>query len=181
MRYILISVALALATPVVAQAQSFESRLNFADRQAIEINNAAGILELSGFSFGNVYERSRFRLNTSLSWKNVSQKPITAFEVVILRYDPFNRPIRGGGTWMVTGKNSGDWRPLAAGESSADGLSAFDSEPVLTSVAYVRAVRFQDGAVWKADIADIERQIQTRLPELKDLGEVSPESQKEPE
>ena len=175
MRSIILALLLLLASGQAAFAQKYEANLNFEDRKAIVINNAPSVLELSGFEYGNTYDRSRFRLSTSLSWKNVSDKSITAFEVVILRFDPFNRPIRGGGTWMVTGKNSGDWRPLEPGQTSGDGLSSYDSEPVMTAIAYVRSIRFRDGTVWTADISGIRKDIQARLPDLKELGDVSPE------
>ena len=82
---------------------------------------------------------------------------------------------------MVTGQNSGDWRPLGPGEKSGDGLSSYDSEPVLTAIAYVRSIRFNDGTVWTADISAITRDIQSRLPELKELGDVSPDKESKPE
>jgi len=167
------AIAMVLAMPsVVALAQT--ERMNFKNRQAVVINNAAGLIELSEFRFENRFAQSRTQLTTELKWKNISSKPITAFEVVILRYDPFNRPIQGGGTWMISGKNSGDWSPLMPGQSSSDGLIGYRTEPILTSVAYVRAIRFEDGAVWTADIPKVEQAIRQKLPVLRDLGDVSP-------
>jgi hypothetical protein len=149
-------------------------KMNFRARQAVIINNAAQQIELSGFKFENEFRQSQFRLVTNLSWKNISSKPITAFEVVILRYDPFNRPIPGGGTWMITGNNSGNWAPLMPGQSSSDGLLGYGAENVMTSIVYVRAVRFEDGGVWTADISAVEKDIRQKLPVLRDLGTVSP-------
>jgi hypothetical protein len=148
--------------------------INFKNRQAIVINNAPTQIELSGFRFENEYRQSRDRLVTNLSWKNTAATPITAFEIVILRYDPFNRPIRGGGRWMITGHNSANWSALMPGESSSDGLIGFDSDAVMTSIVYVRAIRFEDGSVWNADISFVERAIRQQLPVLKELGTVSP-------
>ena len=153
-------------------------KLNFPNRQAVIINNANSYVDLTSFGFENRYSQSTFRLITNLAWKNVSTKPITAFEVVVLKYDPFNRPIFGGGQWMITGHNSGDWTPLMPGQSSNDGLVGYESEPVLTSVVYVRAIRFQDGNVWSADLPAVEKAIRQKLPVLKDLGEVSPSAKK---
>jgi hypothetical protein len=169
-------VLLALFWPMVATAQ-FEvstTKLNFFDRQAIVINNAPSMIELSQFGFENEYSRSSFRLRRDLRWENTSDRPVVAFEVVILRYDPFNRPIRSGGRWLVTGLNSGDWSALAPGQSSGDSTIGFDAEPVMTSVVYVRAIRFGDGSVWFADTAAVEKEIRQRLPVLKDLGDISP-------
>jgi len=165
-------IALFTATPNVAAAQA--EKMNFRDRQAVVIDNASQLVTLSGFRFQNEYSQSRIRLHTDLSWKNTSSKAITAFEVVILRYDPFNRPLYGGGRWLVTGHNSGDWTPLSPGQSSNDGLLGFDDEPVLTSVVYVRAIRFEDGSVWNFDPKSVEKAIHDKLPILKDIGNVNP-------
>ena len=43
-----------------------------------------------------------------------------------------------------------------------------------TSIVYVAAIRFEDGAVWTADIPGVEQAIRQKLPELKDLGVVNP-------
>jgi hypothetical protein len=43
-----------------------------------------------------------------MKWKNVADQPIVAFEIVILKYDPFDRRLIGG-RWTVTGRNSADW------------------------------------------------------------------------
>jgi hypothetical protein len=169
-------VAAALLLPQLAEAQV--DKMNFPERQAVIINNADTYIQLRGFNFKNTFDRSTTRLVTDLAWKNVSNKPITAFEVVILRYDPFNRPIAGGGTWMITGHNSGDWTPLQAGQSSEDGLLGYDTVPVLTAVAYVRAIRFQDGSVWTCDLKGVEKDIRAKLPVLKDLGDVNPPANK---
>jgi hypothetical protein len=156
------------------QVHAQSEKINFRARQAVVINNATQLVELSEFKFENQFRQSHFQLVTNLSWKNVSNKPITAFEVVILRYDPFNRPIPGGGTWMITGNNSGNWAPLMPGQSSTDGLVGYSAESVMTSVVYVRAVRFEDGYVWTADISAVEKDIRQKLPVLRDLGNVSP-------
>jgi len=168
------AVMLTLTGSALAQTD----KLNFPNRQAVIINNANSYVDLTSFGFENRYSQSTFRLITNLAWKNVSTKPITAFEVVVLKYDPFNRPIFGGGQWMITGHNSGDWTPLMPGQSSNDGLVGYESEPVLTSVVYVRAIRFQDGNVWSADLPAVEKAIRQKLPVLKDLGEVSPSAKK---
>ena len=172
MRIVLFVLLLIGLTATGASAQT--DKLNFHDRQAVVINNAPQFIQLSDFSFRNTYSQSRFRLNTDLAWKNVSSKPIVAFEVVMLRYDPFNRPLSSGGRWLITGRNSGDWSPLMPGQSSNDGMVGFDAEPVLTSIVYVRAIRFADGDVWMFDRASVEKQIRQKLPVLKELGEINP-------
>jgi hypothetical protein len=172
---IAIAIILAAAgTHAFAQAD----KMNFGNRQAVIINTAVGMIELSDFKFDNRPAEYRHQLHTDLRWKNTSSKAITAFEVVLLRFDPFNRPLHGGGgTWMITGTNSSDWSPLMPGKSSSDSFVGFRAEAILTSVVYVRAIRFEDGFIWTADIPRVEQAIRQRLPALKDLGEINPPSE----
>jgi hypothetical protein len=48
------------------------------------------------------------------------------------------------------------------------------SELVMTSIVYVRAIRFEDGGVWNADISMVEKEIRQKLPILRDLGVINP-------
>lgn len=172
-----IAIAVILAA-AGAHAFAQADKLNFGNRQAVIINNAIGLIELSDFRFENRPAEYRPQFHTDLRWKNTSSKAITAFELVILRFDPFNRPLYGGGgTWLVTGANSADWSPLLPGKSSADSLVGYRAEPILTSIVYVRAIRFEDGFIWTADIPRVEQAIRQRLPALKDLGDVNPPSE----
>jgi hypothetical protein len=159
MQAILLVILVGLGNPTHSQTG------NFNGRQAIIINNAPQQIELSEFKFENrTVSPGGLRLFTNLHWKNSSNKPITAFEIVILRYDPFNR------RWLITGNNITNWAPLMPGESSTDGLGS----SVMTSIVYVRAIRYEDGGVWTADIPGVEAAIRQRLPVLKDLGNVNP-------
>jgi hypothetical protein len=99
-----ILIGLVLTVLVIIPMAQAQMKNNFVDRKTVVINNAP-FLELSGFSFQNEYKDRRSGLNTNLAWKNIGKEPITVFEVVILRYDPFNRPIGGGGRWLITGNN----------------------------------------------------------------------------
>jgi hypothetical protein len=155
-------------------AHSQTAEMNFKDRQAIIINNVPQQIELRDFKFENKFVNTRFELHTDLRWKNTSNKPITAFEIVILKYDPFNRFIPGGGRWMITGTDSANWAPLMPSQVSGDGIRGYSEEAVMTSLVYVRAIRYEDGGVWTADIPGVEAAIRQRLPVLKDLGNVNP-------
>jgi hypothetical protein len=150
--------------------------VSFPDRKAVIINNCP-LVELSNFKFENRHQRYRTRQVTDLSWKNASEKSIIAFEVVLLEFDPFNRRIDGGRI-MITGRNSGDWRPLEPGQQSSDGFIDYREREVLTSIVYVRAVRLSDGSVWFADISNVNAQIKSALPELTELGDVDPAPRK---
>ena len=164
----------ALCVALLSTQALAEEPNNYAARQAHIINNSP-LVELSGFKFSNEYRERAFRLVTDLSWKNVGEVPITAFEVVVAYFDPFNRPISsGGGRWLVPGNNSGNWSPLEPGQSNADGLIGRRAQDAFTGFVYVRAVRLQDGTVWMFDENEIRAAIKEKLPEVRSFENVSP-------
>lgn len=163
--------AISLQTPAVAQS-------NFAGRKPVIINNASEYLTLSGFTFENTYRDRSNRFVRNLRWTNSGAKPIIAFEVVMLFYDPFNRQISGsGGRWLVPGHNSANWSALTPGESDSDGLISLRDEDAFFGVAYVRAIRFDDGTVWTSNQTEVERSIRAELPQLREIGELEPTPQ----
>lgn len=164
---------LAFAPAGAALAQINE---NFPNRQAIIINNGAPNVSLSGFDFANTYSDSRTRLNTDLKWTNTGSKAITAFEVVVLYFDPFNQPMPLiGGRWLIPGHNSANWTALQPGQADGDGLIAYEDENAYTAVVYVRAIRFEDGSVWYSNQAEVAAQVKTAVPTLTALPSLDPE------
>ena len=164
-------IGLVLAAAFFSQAQAQSS--NFPDKTALIINTSPDI-ELSGFSFGNNYADRRTRFEQHMSWKNVGQQPIIAFEIVILKYDAFNQRELGS-RWTVTGTNSANWTPLPPGESSRDGILGYGSEEVFTAIAYVRAARLADGTVWRVNDAELQQKLRSVAPGIKDFGSVKPD------
>ena|SRR6185312_10049823 len=166
-----VSLIFILLSPIIL-AQTLGNE-NFPERKAYIINNCP-FLELSGFSFINRYQNYRNALHTDLSWKNTGSKGITAFEVVVAYYDPFNRPLRQGGRWLVPGTNSADWRPLMPGKSATDGLIGYDAEYAFTAFAYVRTARLEDGTVWTFKEDEVIGKMRDQLPQIKDFSNVNP-------
>jgi len=156
-------------TPLAAQ--SIDS--NYPDRRAYVVNSCPYV-ELSGFSFQNRYADRRTRFETKMNWKNVGSQPLTVFEIVILKYDAFNRHLVGE-RWTVTGMNSANWSALAPGASSADGTIGYGEEFVFTAVAYVRAARLGDGTVWEANAAQLLPELRKAVPVFKDFGKLEPD------
>src|SRR4030095_8301920 len=117
------------------------------DRKAFVVNTCP-FVELSKFSFGNYdSDQGGTRFRQDLTWKNVGLQPLVAFEIVVLKYDAFDRRLVGT-RWTVTGHNSVDWTSLDVGQEAQDGTIGYSDEEVLTAVAYVRAARLSDGTVW---------------------------------
>ena len=142
---------------------------NYPDRRPI-IANVCPFVELSGFSFQN--QGSRFA--TNMSWKNIGRQPVTAFEIVILKYDAFDRRIIGE-SWIVTGVNSADWRPLQPGDRSTNGIMGPNQEEVFTAFAYVRTVRLADNVVWTVNGGQLNNELRKVSPGIRDFGELAPD------
>src|ERR1700681_1793570 len=104
---------------------------NYPGRKPI-IVNMCPFVELSAFSFQNRYADGRTRFETKMSWKNIGAQALTAFEIVIVKYDAFDRRLIGE-RWTVTGINSADWRPLQPGAQSSDGTIGYGTEEVFTA------------------------------------------------
>jgi len=157
----------------VARMDGQELRNNFPDRHAFIVDVCPSI-RLSDFSFKNTYgDREMFIQN--LSWKNISDKAITAFEVVVLKYDPFNRRMVGT-VWNIDGKNSADWSPLAPGEASQDGTIGNGTEDAFTEIVYVRNLRFSDGTLWAVNDTQLAAKVRTLNTGITELGDVKPDT-----
>jgi hypothetical protein len=151
----------------------YAAESNFPNRKAYIVNTCP-FVELRSFSFENRYADRGNRFFQNMSWRNVGRQPLIAFEIVILKYDPFDRRLIGT-RWTVTGKNSGDWRPLGPSESSQDGSIGYGDEEVFTAIAYVRAARLTDGTVWTINDNDLLTQLRKLGTGIKDFGDVKPD------
>lgn len=83
------------------------------------------------------------------SWTNVGQKPVVAFEMVILMLDPFNRQLPTV-RWIVPGQSMANWDALQPGQTSKDSRRERVMLKTFATIAYVERVRFADGSVWQA-------------------------------
>ena len=88
-RFLMVLAILAMTSvPAWSQAD------NYPDRKAVVLNTFAD-LELSEFTFSNLYIDGRTRHHQDMYWKNVGDKPLAAFEIVILKYDAFDQRMFG--------------------------------------------------------------------------------------
>ncbi|MYM86928.1 hypothetical protein GTP91_06975 [Rugamonas sp. FT82W] len=164
---ILLIISIAFA-PVVHAIDS-----NYPDRKAIVLNTCP-LVQLSDFSFGNKYADRRNRFEQNLSWKNTGPQPLSAFEIVVLKYDAFDQRLIGS-RWVITGHNSADWEPLAPEQASSDGTIGYGTEEVFTAIAYVRAARLADGTVWRVSEAQLINDLKKVAPGIKDFGSTKPD------
>lgn len=165
------------ASLIVLSLAAMAGNDNYPDRKAI-ILNTYPMVELSKFTFENKYENSRTRFNQDMRWKNVGDKPIAAFEIVILKYDAFDQRMIGT-RWVVTGRDSADWGHMNPGVDLGDGLRGFGSEEVMTAIAYVRTARLADGTVWRVNESELMQKLKAVAPGIKDFGSVKPDAKLE--
>ncbi|MBI4560262.1 MAG: hypothetical protein HY706_21955 [Candidatus Hydrogenedentes bacterium] len=173
----ILTVAIAFG-PAFATAQG---KWNFPDRKAIVLDISPHI-KITSFTFENTLEGriSSSRNSFTYQWRNAGTVPVLAFELVTLKYDPFDEPMTGSRT-LVSGKNSADFTPLQPGESSGDGTIGYGHTHVLTAIVYVRAVRFVDGTLWRADPSVVVAEVKKAAPGIKDAGPLVPEREKKDE
>lgn len=167
--------AVMVLTPFLASAQG---RWNFPDRKAIVLDISPHV-KITSFAFENTLEGrvASSRNSFTYQWRNAGTVPVLAFELVTLKYDPFDEPMPGSRT-LVAGKNSADFTPLQPGETSGDGTIGYGHTHVLTAIVYVRAVRFADGTLWRADPSVVVAEVKKAAPRIKDAGPLVPEREK---
>lgn len=146
---------------------------NFPDSKA-HIVNVSPHVEITGFQFLNQDRDRRSRFTTSYAWKSTATQPIVAFEIVMLKYDAFDDRMINS-RFVVQGKNSTNWSPLAPGESQRDGSIGFGEEDVFTGIAYVRRVRLADGTIWTVDEARLAAELKKIAPGIRNFGNLAPD------
>jgi len=173
LRKLLGVVAVAVVFCIFVPSLHAQADSNFPGRRALIVNNCPHV-KLSGFDYRNAYSAGGTRFQQDLTWTNIGAQAIVAFEVVILKYDPFNRRLIGT-KWVVTGKDSADWKPLQPSQSGTDGTRGYSDEEVFTAIAYVRNARLADGTIWKASDTDLLAQLRTLNTGISEFGDVKPD------
>lgn len=96
--------------------------------------------------------------------ENVSGKQVDAYQISLVSFDAFNGFLGKVNGWAVDSlqagtRKSNDWEHKP--------YLAFTFERYGTGVAYVNAVRFSDGSIWRADQKFILQELQKFERELK--------------
>ena len=175
MRAFLIALALTLSLSPEATAQLFAATRNFSDRQAITVNNLNNVLEITSFEFGNRTGGTSLHPAIELTVVNRASQAIVYYEIGFVRFDPINRRItappqltaRAG--LAATIMNNNNWRPLPAGQASsiAEGYEIRGSLiTTYTTIAYVQAVRLQDGTVFRTDPLEMRTLLARQFPQF---------------
>ena len=156
---------------------------NFPNRKAIMLDTCP-FVKLTEFRWDNFTDKRTYasKHEFRFAWTNVGEQVLVAFEIVTLKYDPFDRPMLGS-RMTVTGRSSADFTPLPPGQSSSDGFSGYGHTDTFTGIAYIRSARLADGTVWQVDEAQLKAAIKKALPTLREYGPLVPETktEKQPE
>ncbi|MEI7575760.1 MAG: hypothetical protein WCK51_02625 [Armatimonadota bacterium] len=153
----------------LAHAQQFD----YPTRRAL-IANICPAVKIESFKFTN----GTSKFISEFSWSNSGDKDVLAFELVTVKFDPFNRSITGGRS-VLPGHNSAKYEPLKPGEKDSDGSSSLASGAhTYTAFIYVRTVRFVDGTIWSFNAADLLKSIKAQAPDILEPGPLFPEPAK---
>lgn len=166
-----------LFAAAAATAHAQDKPMNFAGKRAL-IMDVSPYVEITSFSWQRRYAGNRgVRLEENFSYRNKSDKAVVALEIVILKYDAFNRNLVGArGT--IPGVDSANYTALRPGQTGSDGFGGHDEDSLFTSLIYVRHVRLQDGSVWRADLNKVRSELKRLVPDITDPGEVDPKPPK---
>jgi len=139
------------------------SYLGFAEltRVYVEVNMDNSPIEIT--SFGQYRYEDSSHISSVVGFVNNSERAIEALAITMIYYDPFNDRedgVRGIFTDILDAHQGG------SGTWSTYGTPGF----VKTAMAFVSAVRFVDGEVWKANPADVVARAE-RIPELSFLSQ----------
>jgi hypothetical protein len=110
------------------------------------------------------YNTHSDQIRHSVLYKNTSEKEIVALQIGLASFNAFNVFMDSFSGWSLTtvsvnGQEGGEWaqRPYAA----------FSFKKYGTGVAYVKAVRFADGTIWRADMSEVLSEMQKFEKDLK--------------
>ncbi len=119
----------------------------------------------TSYSRGNLDQ-----INHSVTYKNVSGKEVVALQIGLTSFDAFNGFMGRFSGWSTEQIAKGEAK---TGTWAQRPYAAFSFKGYGTGVAYVNAVRFADGSIWRANLAEILVELQKFEKELKreDLAE----------
>jgi hypothetical protein len=104
------------------------------------------------------------QIKHSAVYRNVSNKQIVALQIGFAAFDAFNRLMDRFSGWSID-PISPDTE--AKGEWEQRPYAAFSFRHYGTGVAYVYAVRFADGTIWRADLNEVLVEMQKFEKELR--------------
>lgn len=133
---------------------------------AVILKQSKTPLTITSYTASYVPELSRSpeMIRHKVSFQNTSPKEVVALQIGLTAFDAFNGFMGRFSGWSIEkippgGLESGEWtqRPYAAFSFMSYG----------TGVAYVNAVRFSDGSIWRANLSEVLAELQKFEKDLK--------------
>jgi len=114
--------------------------------------------------FKGKFSRDPEQIRHVATYKNTSGKEIVALQIGFAAFDAFNALMGGFSGWSIKtvaadGSAEGDWAQQT--------YATFSFAEYGTGVAYVKAVRFADGTIWRANMAEVLIEMQKFEKDLK--------------
>lgn len=110
------------------------------------------------------------QISHSVTYRNNSPKKIVALQIGLAAFDAFNGFMGRFSGWSVEEIPAG---AATSGEWTQRPYATFSFQRFGTGVAYVNAVRFEDGSIWRANLKEVLLEMQKFEKDLKaeDLAE----------
>lgn len=162
----------AIATKALSVALLTASLAASAQESSVVLKQPGAPLELTSYrasfqpeSRGSSYSRGNpDQINHAVTYKNISPKEIVALQIGLTSFDAFNGFMGRFNGWATQSIPSGTAK---TGEWEQRPYAAFAFKGYGTGVAYVNAVRFADGTIWRANLAEVLIELQKFEKELK--------------
>jgi len=156
------TVICALLTAFIMGCISYASSAKLS-RNYVIVNMDSAPIEI--LEFGRYIQEDEDHISSVVRYINRTKKSIEAVAIAIIYYDPFDEKEDG-----VRGISTDILGPQV--ETSVGWSIYGEPELVKTATAYVSAVRFRDGEIWKADTKEVIKEA-GKLPKLEFLSETT--------
>lgn len=143
-----------------------------AAENSVVLKQSAAPLTITSYraSFKEETSGSRYTRPTSdqikheVTYTNNTGKEIVALQIGLTSFDAFNGFMGRFSGWSIEripagGSKNGEW--------TQQPYAAFSFQQYGTGVAYVNAVRFADGSIWRANLSEVLAELQKFEKELK--------------
>jgi hypothetical protein len=166
-----------LRTTLVLAALAFPSAAALAE-SAVVLKQTNAPLAITSYTTTFRAETSSSRYVTghpdqilhSVTYKNASPKRIVALQIGLASFDAFNGFMGRFSGWGMDNIPAGE---VNSGQWTQNPYATFSFRNFGTGVAYVNAVRFEDGTIWRANLKEVLLEMQKFEKDLKaeDLAE----------
>ena len=145
---------------------------SFAEEKSVVLKQSGAPLSITQYSAkfepeedGGRYSRGHSdQIRHTVTYTNTSTKEIVALQIGLASFDAFNSFMDRFSGWSVSQVQPNETKK---GEWTQRPYAAFSFQSYGTGVAYVNAVRFADGSIWRANLSEVLADLQKFEKDLK--------------